>query len=186
MIDEKLYRETFSRLRASDEAKKEVLMHMNTMNGRTALRRPWKALRALTAAVMLALALAVTANAASNGALFENLRIIWQDENHILLEDDAGNQLEVNGIFADAELQDGTLVLTVDSTEYDITEEIAKNGVYSTTVECADGRVAEVQVCGTLEDWDIQTSFADGSSDYNIALEKGDDISTSFTTVTSD
>ena len=40
MMDERLYRETFSRLRASDEAKKEVLVKMNEMNQKT--MRPWR------------------------------------------------------------------------------------------------------------------------------------------------
>ena len=35
MMDERLYRETFSRLRASGEAKKEVLVKMNEMNKKT-------------------------------------------------------------------------------------------------------------------------------------------------------
>ena len=71
MIDGKLYRETFSRLQASDEAKEEVLLKMNKKT-----RRPLKALRALALAAALTLALAVTANAASNGELFKTLRII--------------------------------------------------------------------------------------------------------------
>ena len=50
MIDEKLYCETFSRLRASDEAKKEVLVKMSEMNGKKTLRRPLKALRRMTRA----------------------------------------------------------------------------------------------------------------------------------------
>ena len=67
MMDERLYRETFSRLRASDEAKKEVLVKMNETKKTT--RRPLKALRAVAMAAVLTLALAVTANAASNGLL---------------------------------------------------------------------------------------------------------------------
>ena len=59
MINEKLYRETFSRLRASDEAKKEVLMKMNEQ---TKTRRLPKILRAAAIAAMLTIALAVTAN----------------------------------------------------------------------------------------------------------------------------
>ena len=47
MMDERLYRETFSRLRASDEAKKEVLVKMNETKK---MRRPWKALRAVALA----------------------------------------------------------------------------------------------------------------------------------------
>ena len=71
MMDERLYRETFSRLRASGEAKKEVLVKMNEMNKKT-MRRP------VALAAMLTLALAVSANAATNGELFENMRIIFR------------------------------------------------------------------------------------------------------------
>lgn len=189
MMDERLYRETFSRLRASGEAKKEVLVKMSEMNGKKTLRRPLKALRAAAMAAMLTLALAVTANAASNGALFENLRIVWQSGSQIMLEDDQGNQLLVTGVYADAELRDGKLVLTVDSAEFDITKDIEENGAYSATVESADGRAVDIRVTGSLEDWEIETSFEDGSVDYNTAMEHTGKVSTvtkSFTTVTSD
>ncbi len=188
MIDEKLYRETFSRLRASDEAKKEVLLNMNETKKIT--RKPLKALRAVALAAMLTLALAVTANAASNGALFENLRIIWQDDSHIVMEDDDGNRVSVvaaDGVFADAELQDGRLVLTVDDMAYDITEDIVNNGAYSATVKSADGSEVEVNVAGTLEDWTIETSLEDSAVNYSTGTEYVGKVSTitkSFTTDT--
>lgn len=168
MMDERLYRETFSRLRASDEAKKEVLVKMNETKK---TRRPLKALRAVALAAMLTLALAVTANAASNGALFENMRIIFQDDSHIVLENDAGERVEVTGTFAHAELRDGKLILTVDNAEFDITDEIAENGVYTGTVKTAEGEDVGVTVTGTLEDCQIQLDFQDGDTDYNIVTE---------------
>jgi len=183
VIDEKLYRETFSRLRASDEAKKEVLLNMNE---KKTMGRPLKALRAVALAAMLTLALAVTANAASNGALFENLRIIWQDGSHIVMEDDDGNRVSVVGTFADAELQDGRLVLTVDDKEYDITDDIVNNGAYSAAVKCADGSEVEVNVTGTLEDWEVRTSAGDGETDYNVSTESGTSIAKSVATITAD
>lgn len=170
MMDERLYRETFSRLRASDEAKKEVLVNMSEMN-KTTVRRPLKALRAVAMAAMLTLALAVTANAASNGALFENMRIIFQDDSHIVLENDAGERVEVTGAFAHAELRDGKLILTVDNAEFDITDEIAENGVYTGTVKTAQGEDVGVTVTGTLEDCQVRLDFQDGDTDYNIVSE---------------
>lgn len=170
MMDERLYRETFSRLRASDEAKKEVLVNMNEMN-KTTVRRPLKALRAAALAAMLTLALAVTANAASNGAMLENLRIIFQDDSRIVLENDAGERVEVTGVFADAELRDGKLILTVDNAEFDITADIAENGVYQGTVKTAEGVDVGVTVTGTLEDCQVQLSSQDGDVDYNIVTE---------------
>lgn len=185
MMDENLYRETFSRLRASDEAKKEVLLNMNEMKK---TRRPFRALRAAALAAMLTLALAVTANAASSGALFENLRIIWQDGSRIMLEDDQGNQVLVTGVSADAELRDGKLMLTVDGEEFDITADMKEKGVFSATVESADGRAVDVSVTGTLEDWEIYTSFEESSVDYNTATERTGRVSAvtkSYTAVTS-
>ena len=170
MMDERLYRETFSRLRASGEAKKEVLVKMNEMNKKT-MRRPLKALRAVAMAAVLTLALAVSANAATNGELFENMRIIFQDDSHIVLENDAGERVEVVGAFADVELQDGKLILTVDNAEFDITDEIAENGVYTGTVKTAGGEDVGVTVTGTLEDCEVQLSSQDGDTEYNIATE---------------
>ncbi len=171
MMDERLYRETFSRLRASGEAKKEVLVKMSEMNEKKTMKRPLKALRVLAMAAMLTLALAVTANAASNGALFENMRIIFRDDSHIVLENDAGERVEVIGTFAKAELRDGNLILTVDGAEFDITDEIVENGVYTGTVTTAGGEDVNVTVTGTLEDCEVQVSSKDGDMDYNIATE---------------
>lgn len=171
MMDERLYCETFSRLRASDEAKKEVLVKMNEMNEKKTMRRPWKALRAVAMAAVLTLALAVSANAATDGALFENMRIIFQDDSRIVLENDAGGRVEVTGVFADAELQDGVLILTVDGAEFDITDEIAKSGVYTGTVKTAEGTDVDVTVTGTLEDCEVQLSSRDGDTEYNVSTE---------------
>lgn len=170
MIDEKLYRETFSRLRASDEAKQEVIMRTADMNEKKT-RRPLKALRAAAIAAMLTVALAVTANAASNGALFENMRVIFQDDSLIVLENDAGERVEVSGTFAKAELRDGNLILTVDGAEFDITEEIVENGVYRGTVKSAGGEDLDVTVTGTLEDCEIQLSSQGRDEDYTISTE---------------
>lgn len=180
MIDEKLYCETFSRLRASDEAKKEVLLKMNETKK---TRRPLKALRVLALAAMLTLALAVTANAASNGALFENMRIIFQDDSLIVLENDAGERVEVTGTFAKAELRDGNLILTVDNAEFDITDEIVENGVYTGTVKTAGGEDVGVTVTGTLEDCEVQVSSSGGGTNYNIATESSAAAET-YTSVT--
>lgn len=186
MIDEKLYRETFSRLRASEEAKKEVLVIMNEMNEKRTMKRPLKAVRVLAMAAMLTLALAVTANAASNGVLFENLRIIFQDDSHIVLENDVGERVEVTGAFVDAELRDGKLILTVDGAEFDITDEIVENGVYTGTVKTAEGEDVGVTVTGTLEDCQVQLDFQDGDTDYNITTEStaAAEAYTSVTTIT--
>jgi hypothetical protein len=184
MIDEKLYREAFSRLRASDEAKKEVFVKMSEMNEKKIMKRPLKALRTVALAAMLTLALAVTANAASNGALFEDLRIIFQDDSHIVLENEAGERVEVTGVFADAELRDGKLILTVGDAEFDITEEIAVSGVYTGTVKTSGGEDVDVTVTGTLEDCEILLSSQGGDTDYNVATESSAAVETYTSVVT--
>ena len=168
--------------RASDEAKKEVLVKMNEMDKKT-VRRPWKALRAVAMAAVLTLALAISANAATNGELFENMRIIFQDDSRIVLENDAGARVEVTGVFADAQLEDGKLILTVDNAEFDITDEIAENGVYTGTVKTAGGEDVGVTVTGTLEDCEVQLSSQDGDTDYNVATESSASAET-YTSVT--
>lgn len=183
MMDERLYHETFSRLRASDEAKKEVLVKMNGMNEKKTMKRPLKALRVLAMAAMLTLALAVTANAASNGMLFENMRIIFQDGSRMVLENDAGERVEVTGTFANAELRDGKLILTVDDAEFDITEEIAESGVYKGTVKTAEGVDVDVTVTGTLENCEVTLSSQGGDVDYTISSESSAATET-YTSVT--
>lgn len=170
MINEKFYRETFSRLCASDEAKKEVLMKMNEQ---TKTRRLPKILRGAAIAAMLTLALAVTANAATNGELFENLRIVFQDNSHLILEDDAGNIVSVTGVCTDAELRDGRLVLNVGGSETDITDAIENDGVYNTTVTTANNTAVDITVTGTLENWEIDTSCQEYGVEYNCSTEAG-------------
>ena len=86
MIDKDLYRETFSRLCASDEAKKEVF-HM--MEKQKKIRIP-KLLRGAAIAAVMTMALAVTAaaaNAATDGMLLNGIMF------HILSMD--GNRMEL-------------------------------------------------------------------------------------------
>lgn len=138
MIDEKLYRETFSRLQASGEAKKEVLLKMNEMKK---TRRPLKALRVLVMAAVLTLALAVTANAASNGELFKTLRIIWQDGSSIMMEDGQGNQIMVTTSgYTNAEVRDGKLSVDV----ADAGSSSMKTGYF--TMVSSDGTEVQVNV----------------------------------------
>lgn len=138
MIDEKLYRETFSRLQASDEAKKEVLLKMNETKK---TRRPLKALRVLALAAALTLALAVTANAASNGGLFQTLRIIWQDGSSIMMEDNLGNYITVTGVdTTKVEVRDGKLTADVADAE----SHYVKTGQF--TMESSDGTEVKINI----------------------------------------
>jgi len=78
MIDKDLYRETFSRLCASDEAKKEVF-HM--MEKQKKIRIP-KLLRGAAIAAVMTMALAVTAaaaNAATDGMLLKRPLLVTEN-----------------------------------------------------------------------------------------------------------
>ena len=95
MIDRRLYCETFSRLCASEEAKKEVFQMMKEK--KEAKRLP-RVLRAGAIAAVMTVVLAVSAGAAdlaSGGALFRNLREVWSDgyETRYEAVDQDGNQL---------------------------------------------------------------------------------------------
>ena len=78
MIDKKLYCETFSRLHASEEAKKEVFQ----MTKKKGARIP-KLLRGAAIAAAMTMALAVTAgavNIATDGEFFRQFTIVWTGE----------------------------------------------------------------------------------------------------------
>ena len=90
-MDKELYQETFGKLRASQEAKQEVLMKVKHK------KAVWKT--AVLAAVM-ALALAVTAgavNLATEGMLMGTLRQLWTDGvvTRYQVEDGAGGIIDV-------------------------------------------------------------------------------------------
>ena len=65
MIDKRMYRETFSQLRASDQAKQEVLQKMQEMKQR---KRMPRVLRGAALAAAMMMALAVTARICSIAA----------------------------------------------------------------------------------------------------------------------
>ena len=70
MIDKRLYQETFSHLRASDQAKQEVFQKMQEMKHR---KRMPRVLRGAAIAAAMVMALAVTAgavNVATDGEFF--------------------------------------------------------------------------------------------------------------------
>ncbi|MCI8812227.1 MAG: hypothetical protein HFG12_03165, partial [Oscillibacter sp.] len=135
MIDKRLYCETFSRLCASEEAKKEVFQMMNEK--KQAKRLP-RVLRAGAIAAVMTVVLAVSAGAAdlaSGGALFRSLREVWSDgyETRYEAVDRDGNQLMLS-VSAGARIEkrdDGkVMVLCAAGEEVNITENMARDGVY--------------------------------------------------------
>ena len=140
MIDKRLYCETFSRLCASEEAKKEVFQMMKEK--KEAKRLP-RVLRAGAIAAVMTVVLAVSAGAAdlaSGGALFRSLREVWSDgyETRYEAVDQDGNQLMFS-VSAGARIEkrdDGkVMVLCAAGEEVNITE----NMELTETVTDSDG-----------------------------------------------
>lgn len=173
MIDERLYRETFSRLRASEEAKREVLRKMETVKQR---KRMPKILRGAAIAAAVCAALAVTAgavNVATDGAFFRQFTIVWTGEHELTATDDQGNEVYIT--VADQGPvweEDGRVFVTGgDGGAVDITEELERDGsccsVRDMTVVREDGseevRTVTIDVTGAPGDWTAVQDNGDGS-----------------------
>ena len=171
MIDRNLYRETFSQLRASDQAKQEVVQKMQEIKHRKRLPR---VLRGAAMAAAMVMALAVTAgavNVATDGALFRQFTIVWTSGNRYLAEDGQGNAVSIT--LADGDVvteEDGRLLLHVDGQDIDITEELEAEGIYSYACDMEvvheDGsretRTVSIRVTGSPENWTATQDNGDG------------------------
>lgn len=170
MIDPNLYRETFSRLHASESAKKEVLF----MKERKTARLP-KLLRGAAIAAAMCMALAVTAgavNLATDGAFFRQFTIVWTGEHELVATDGQGNEVYIT--VADQGPvweEDGRVFVTGgDGEAVDITEELAETGryhaAYDMTVVREDGgeevRTVTIDVTGAPGDWTAVQDNGDG------------------------
>jgi len=166
MMDEKLYRETFSRLRASDKAKEEVFQMMN-QNGKH--KRFSKILRTAAMAAVMTLALAMTAGAvdlATGGFVLDNLREIWSNgyETRYTATDADGNEYLFSVLQnAAVYLEDGRLVCDVLGEKTDITDEMEENGEYHYEKSVGDLDVS-VTVTGTVDDWTMSQEINDGEA----------------------
>ena len=172
MIDKRMYRETFSQLRASDQAKQEVLQKMQEMKQR---KRMPRVLRGAALAAAMVMALAVTAgavNVATDGALFRQFTIVWTSGDQYLARDDQGNAVSITLVDGDVVTEeDGRLILHVDGEDIDITEELETEGVYDYDYDMEvvreDGsretRTVTIEVTGTPENWTATQDNGDGS-----------------------
>ena len=171
MIDQNLYRETFSRLRASERAKKEVLFMKERKTGSLT-----KLLRGAALAAAMCMTLAVTAgavNLATDGALFRQFTVVWAGENELLATDDQGNEVHITvSDRGPVWEEDGRVFVTGgDGEAVDITEELAETGryhaAYDMTVVREDGgeevRAVIIGVTGAPGDWTAVQDNGDGS-----------------------
>lgn len=163
MIDRHLYCETFSRLCASEEAKKEVFQMKEKRQKHGRMPR---LLRTAAIAAVMVCALAVTASAvnlATDGVLFATLREVWSDgyETRYEAVDEDGNVMDLT-IVAGSTIteEDGRMILHAVNEDIDITGEIAETGAYHRewTME---RRTVTVDVSGTQEDWTLVEEVTD-------------------------
>ena len=157
MIDEELYRETFSKLLASDEAKKEVLQNMKEQKNK---RRLPKVLRIVAIAAILVAVLAVSVSAAENdllGFIEFKLTTIFNDGFHEIAVDENGNEWNAFNLTIDTELRDGRLILKAMTQEFDITDDLLDDGEAVHTFT-QDGYDMTVTVVGTLEEHSLFSS----------------------------
>ena len=157
MIDKRLYCETFSRLCASEEAKKEVFQMMKEK--KEAKRLP-RVLRAGAIAAVMTVVLAVSAGAAdlaSGGALFRSLREVWSDgyETRYEAVDQDGNQLMFS-VSAGARIE--------------------KRDDGKVMVLCAAGE--EVDVAGSVESWELTETVTDSDGTAYTNRFTSDDVET--------
>lgn len=182
MIDKKLYCETFSHLRASEEAKKEVF-HMREQTH----RRIPKILRAAAIAAAMTCALAVTAgavNVATDGELFRQFTIVWTGEDSLRAVDEEGNEVQITTVAADdiVTKEDGRLILRANGEEIDITDAMAAEGryhyEYEMTVVHEDGseeaRTITIDVTGDLNEWVVTEDHGDGAAVTTVIRDDGE------------
>ena len=171
MIDQKLYRETFSQLHASQESKEEVI-HMRKKTS----AKLHKLLRGAAMAAAMCMALAVTAgavNIATDGELFRQFTVIWSGENSLVAVSDQGEKVEITMVpEGQVTVENGRMILHAQGGEIDITDEIETMGsyhcAYDMTVVHDDGseevRTITLEVRGTLENWTLTQDNGDGTS----------------------
>lgn len=172
MIDKRMYRETFSQLRASDQAKQEVFQKMQELKHR---KRIPKILRGAALAAAMVMALAVTAgavNVATDGEFFRQFTIVWTSGNQYLAEDGQGNAVSITLVDGDLVTEEnGRLILHVDGEDIDITDTLEAEGayvyLYDMEVVHEDGsretRAVTIEVTGTPENWTAIQNNGDGS-----------------------
>lgn len=167
MMNQTLFRETFSQLHASEEAKKEIF----AMAEKRKMRKTSPLVRAVGLAAVLTIALAVTAgavNIATGGMLFQ---VLWSDGKQMELENEQGERVHVTlgeeELFREA---DGRLLLCMAGEEEDITEALQKTGHFEKVFEVedpqpdgtAERRTVRVEITGSIDAWTGVWDYGDG------------------------
>ena len=170
-MDRQLYRDTFSKLHASQDRIQEVLSMTQEMS--TTQKRKHRMRRSvlLTAAVIASLCVcAGAANAATGGELAQRItyrigEMLQINDYKMVAQTDEGGQVIVYGTPVDLTKEDGRVLLNVGEGTLDITEELEENNAY--TYERTDGTTTiHVEVEPDPEHsghWRYGVSFSDSS-----------------------
>ena len=162
MIDKRLYQETFSHLRASDQAKQEVFQKMQEMKHRKRMPR-----------VLRGAAIAAAMNVATDGEFFRQFTIVWTSGNQYLAQDNQGNEVYVTVAAGEpVTKENGRLILHAQGEEIDITEAMETAGAYHYAYDMdvvhEDGsretRTVTIDVTGDLDRWTVSQDNGDGTS----------------------
>ena len=170
-MDRRLYRDTFSKLHASQDRIQEVLSMTQEMN--TTQRRSRRVRRSvlLAAAIMASLCVcAGAANAATGGALAERITYCIGDmlqinDYKMVAQTNEGGQVIVYSTPVDVPKEDGRVLLHLGEETIDITQELKENNAY--TYEHTDGdttiRVEVTPDPAHSGHWRYGVSFSDTS-----------------------
>lgn len=179
-MDRKLFKETFSALRAPEEAISEVIDMTQNHDPKKHIRLP-RALGILAACLALMMGLAVTANAATGGELFDE--IFFSLQNMIRLNDykqvvtaENGEEFTLFGTNVDLVRRDGRSILIVGEDETDITDALTREGACSYE-RTSGGTTCRVEVTGTPEDWTLRLSVFDQGEGPDLVIVRTSDRS---------
>ena len=183
MMDRKLYHDTFSALRASEDRIEEVI-------SMTEQKKVHKKSRAALIALAACAALCVSAgavNVATDGVIWEKLYSLVQ-VNAFKSEAQLENGEAATIYLADADIEnrDGRAILVVSGEETDITDALNQEGKYH--YERTDGgTVCTVDVTGTPERWSMDIATYDEGEEASMVFTKtsedSDNIRSSVTIV---
>jgi len=177
MNDRKLFKETFSPMHVSEEAISEV-MKMTQSKNKKLLRLP-QAVAGLCACLVLVLGLAVTANAATGGELFDGiagmvLDIFQVNDYKGIGVSESGEEFTLMGTNVDLIAREGRAILVVGEDEEDITDALTRDGAY-TYERTSGGTVCRVEVTGTPEDWKLEMAVFDEGDQPAITITRASD-----------
>lgn len=178
MMNHDVFQETFSRLHASEEAKREVffmaMQQKTKRRGRLAVKTA-----GVAAAVMMGLAATAGAiNAATGGRLFTTLTAVWSDGFKTIYETETGETYTGYQMQGVVEEREGRLLLLVGGEEIDITDTLAEEGSYTYVLE-EEGFSLTVKVTGDAERWSCTNTASVEGVTYSDTVNSWDGSSES-------